>query len=174
MPEPNPFPRVARVAFAAALAVWLAAAVWLLAVFIGAEPTHEGSPFQSLGMLVLPAVLFAVVALVLVLLPRRSNAGWLMVLVFALFGLPWWLVLRRSVYHAVPWVSAPLVTAAVWMSLGLMLGLVALSVVAERRVPEPTHVHVAAQFTGSATRPNAEQVTGGEPLIERDQRSRYP
>jgi hypothetical protein len=60
------------------------------------------------------------------------------VLVFALFGLPWWLVLRRSVYHAVPWVSAPLVSAAVWMTLGLMLGLIALSILAARGVPAPS------------------------------------
>ena len=77
--EPNPFPRVARAAIAAALAVWLAAAVWLLVVFIGAEPARENSPFRSLGILLLPAVLFAVVALVLVLLPRRSNGAWTIV-----------------------------------------------------------------------------------------------
>ena len=136
--EPNPFPRVARAAIAAALAVWLAAAVWLLVVFIGAEPARENSPFRSLGILLLPAVLFAVVALVLVLLPRRSNGAWTIVRFFALFGLPWWLLLRRSVYQAVPWVSASLVTAALWMALGLMLGLIALGVVAARHVQVPT------------------------------------
>jgi hypothetical protein len=152
MPEPNPFPWAARVVVAAALAVWLAAAVWLLVAFIGAEPTHVESPFRSLGMLLLPAVLFAVVALVLVVLPRRSNGAWMVVLVFALFGLPWWLLLRRSVYHAAPWVGAPLVTAAVWMTLGLMLGLIALSITAARTMPAPSERRLTPDEAGALAR----------------------
>jgi hypothetical protein len=68
----------------------------------------------------------------------------------------------------VPWVDRAFITATLWMAIGLILGLVALCLVALRRVPEPADVHVAVQFTGSPTRPDAEQISGGPPLVERD------
>ena len=56
MPEPNPFPRVGRAVIAAALVVWLAADIWLIARLASAQG-HYGSayPFVSAGELLVPA-----------------------------------------------------------------------------------------------------------------------
>lgn len=64
--------------------------------------------------------------------------------------------------------SRSAVGRAARLCLGLSLGLIALSLLALRHVPEPADVHVAVQFTGSPTRPHAEQLSGGPPLVERD------
>jgi hypothetical protein len=157
-----------RLVAAAALAAWIAAAVWIVALLVSAASDHPGGRFTAVGELLLPALLFAVVALLCVLIPRRLSGAWVVVFLFSLVGLPAWIFLRSASYGAAPWVSSEIVTAAVWMCLGLALGLIALSLLALRGVPEPADVHIAAQFTGSPQRAHAEQVSGGEYLVERE------
>lgn len=168
MPEPNALPRILRAAAAAALVVWLAVAVWMVVHLQTIGSSHPRAQFSDLGGLLLPGILFAALALLFVALPRRLAFGWGALLLFSLAGIPAWLMLRGPSYLAVPWVDRAFVNAAVWMTLGLAIGLIALSLVAIRRVPEPADVHVAVQFTGSPTRPHAEQISGGPPLVERD------
>jgi len=168
MPEPNRFSLVCRLVIAAALAVWLASAGWSLSLLLTAASAHPEARFTAAGELLLPAILFAALALVLVLVPRRLAGGWVIVFLFALIGLPAWIFFRNASYQAVPWVTRAVVSGVVWMTLGLALGLIVLSLLALRGVPEPADVHVAVQFTGSLARPNGEQVSGGAPLVERD------
>jgi hypothetical protein len=137
MPEPNALPKVLRAAVAVALVAWLAVAVWIVVTLVRTEATHVDSPYGSLGMLLLPAVLFGALALLFVLLPRRSAFGWQVVFLFGLLAIPAWLFLRGGAYRAVPWVDSAVVTAAVWMTLGLALGLVTLSLIALRHVSGP-------------------------------------
>lgn len=134
--------------------------------------SHPEARVRDLGGLLLPGILLAGTALILVLVPRRAAVGWAVVMLFSFVGVPAWLFLRGSSYRAAPWVERAFVDGAVWMTLGLIVGLVALGLVALRRVPAPADVHVAVQFTGSPTRPNAEEVSGGAPLVERDAGSR--
>ena len=135
MPEPNALPRVVRIAAAAALVVWLAVALWII-VHIGTiEPTHPTAGFTDIVGLLQPGILFAALALLFVVVPRRLALGWRVLLVVSLFGILAWLLLRPGAYRAVPWVSHDLVSPAVWMTLGLILGLIVLSLVALEGVP---------------------------------------
>ena len=138
MPEPNPFPRVGRAVIAAALVVWLAADIWLIARLASAQG-HYGSahPFVSAGELLVPAGLLALFALILVVVPWRFNAGWGLVFLFAVLGVPAWVFLRRGVHNVVPDVSGAVAAAVAWMTLGLTLGLIALSLLALRGTREP-------------------------------------
>lgn len=137
MPTRNRLPLPWRLAVAAALAAWLAAALWLLVLLAGAEPAREHSPFTALGELLVPAMLLAAVALLLVVVPRRLVGAWGFVFVFALAGVPAWLFLRGAAYDAVPAVTSATVTAVVWMVLGLVVALLALPLLELRGVAEP-------------------------------------
>ena len=138
MPEPNPFPRVARAVIAVALALWLAADVWLIATLASAQGHHGSArPFVAAGELLVPAGLLALLALVLVVVPWRFNAGWGLVFLFAVLGVPAWVFLRRGVHNVVPDVSGAVAAAVAWMTLGLTLGLIALSLLALRGTREP-------------------------------------
>jgi hypothetical protein len=128
---------VLRAAVAVALVAWLAVAVWIVVTLVRTEATHVDSPYDSLGMLLLPAVLFGALALLFVVLPRRAAIFWQVAFLFSLLALPAWLFLRGSAHRASPPVDSAVVTAAVWMTLGLALGLIALSLFALRRVPGP-------------------------------------
>ncbi|HMK91483.1 MAG TPA: hypothetical protein VK576_00645 [Thermoleophilia bacterium] len=90
-----------------------------------------------------------VAALVLVILPRRSQGLWGIILAFSVFGLPAWLLFRRSAYDAVPWVGSSVVTAAVFMAIGVMLGLIALAALAMRGLPGPAPRRPTAQDAGA-------------------------
>jgi hypothetical protein len=171
MPEPNALPTILRVVAAAALAVWLAAAVWMVVGLQTIGSAHPKARLSDLGGLLLPGIVLGALALVFLMVPRRLAFGWAAPLLFSLVGVPAWFFLRHGAYRAVPWVDSAFVTATLCMTLGLIFGLVALRLVALRRVPEPADVHVAVQFTGSPTRPDAEQISGGPPLVERDPHS---
>jgi hypothetical protein len=136
--ERNRFSGVWRLAVAAALTAWLAADAWLIAMLAAAQG-HNGSerPFVSAGELLVPAGFLALLALVLVVIPWRLTAGWSFVFLFSVIGLPAWMFLRPGVYDAVPDVPAAVAAATVWMTLGLAVGLVVLSLLALRRTPEP-------------------------------------
>ncbi len=142
MPEPNPVPRVVRAVVAAALAVWLAADIWLIAALASAQG-HNGSPgpFVSAGELLVPAGLLALFAFVLVVVPWRFNAAWGLAFLFAVLGVPAWVFLRRGVHNVVPDVTSAVASAVVWMCLGLALGLIALSLLALRGTREPVGDH---------------------------------
>ena len=142
MPEPNRFSLVWRLVIAAALAVWLAADIWLIATLASAQG-HNGSarPFVSAGELLVPAGLLALLALVLVVVPWRFNAGWGLVFLFAVLGVPAWVFLRRGVHNVVPDVSSAVASAVVWMCLTFALGLIALSLLALRGTREPVGDH---------------------------------
>jgi hypothetical protein len=138
MSERNRFSRVWRLAIAATLTAWLAADVWLIATLANARG-HNGSerPFVSAGELLVPAGFLALLALVLIVIPWRFTAGWSFVFLFSVVGLPAWVFLRPGVHNAVPDVPAAVADAIVWMTLGLAVGLVVLSVLALRRTPAP-------------------------------------
>ena len=140
MPEHSPFPKSVRIAVAAALVVWVAADIWLIARLAAAQG-HYGSagPFVSAGELLVPAGLLALFALVLTLVPRRSTAGWGLVFLFAVLGVPAWLLLRRGVHAVVPNVSGAAAAAVRWMPLGLAIGLIVLSLLALRGTREPAN-----------------------------------
>ena len=72
-------------------------------------------------------MLLAVVALILVVVPRRLVGAWGFVFIFALAGVPAWLFLC----------GCATVTAVVWMVLGLVVGLLALPLLELRGVAEP-------------------------------------
>jgi hypothetical protein len=141
MPESNALPRTLRIAAAAALAVWLAVALWMVVHLQTIGSTHPRARVNDLGGLLLPCILLAGSALVLVLVPRRAAIGWAAVLVFSFAGVPAWLFLRGSSYRAIPWVDRSFVDAAIWMTLGLIAGLIVLGLLALRGTREPATDH---------------------------------
>jgi hypothetical protein len=164
-----------RIAAAIVVFAWLAPAVWLLikvldgdAKYRAARPQATGSPFSGLGMLLLPTLVLAGLAVVLLLFRQRVTAGWTIVFLFALLGLPAWLFLRGSAYDPGHWVSRDVVTSVVWMVAGLLVYLLALSLAMLHGRPAPADVHVSQQFMGAPGTLHTNTPTGGDPLVDRE------
>lgn len=175
MNDENASGRGWRIAAGVVVVAWLAPAVWLLikvldgdAQYRAAHPESTGSPFSALGMLLLPALVLAGLAIVLLLFQRRVAAGWTIVFLFALCGLPAWLFLRGPAYDPDHWVSRDVVTAIVWMVAGLLVYLLALSLLMLRGRPAPADVHVSQQFMGAPGALHTNTPTGSDPLVDRD------
>ncbi len=131
---------MARFVAGAALAVWLAVAVLVVVRLQTTGSAHPEARLGDLGGLLLPGILVGAVALVLVAAPRRLSVGWGALLLFSLAGVAAWVFLRHAAYRAVPWIDSALVTAAVWMTIGLALGVATLSLVALWRASGPDRV----------------------------------
>ena len=160
---------------AAVLIGWLAPAVWLLirainggAQYRAAHPhARHGLP-TGLGQLLLPALLLATLALVLLMVRRRAPFAWTIMFLLALLGVPAWLVLRDTAYGPVGRVPHDVVAAIVWMVLGLVVYLLVLSLLMLRGRPAPTDVHVSQQFMGAPGVLHTNMPTGSDPLIDRE------
>jgi hypothetical protein len=164
-----------RIAAAAALIGWLAPAVWLLIKVINGDARYQGAhPLAkhglptALGQLLLPALLLATLALVLLLVRRRATFAWTVVFLLALLGVPAWLVLRDPAYRPVGRVPHDVVASIVWMVLGLVVYLLVLSLLMLRGQPAPADVHLSQQFMGAPGMLHTNTPTGSEPLIDRE------
>jgi hypothetical protein len=162
-----------RLAVAVALLIWSAAAVWLLIRLVDAErafhntPGHPShNPFTGVGELLLPAMVLALAALILVLVPRRLAPGWTLVFLTSVAGVFAWLFLRGSAGD-LPSTVHDEAALIVWLVLGLIAGLIALSILMLRGQPGLPDVHVAQQFAGSYSDPHMLAPPGSDPLVDR-------
>jgi len=96
----------------------------------------DQSVTQSVAMLLVPTVVLAAAAAVMLLVPRPLKMPWGAVFLFAILGVPAWFALHPTA--ATRWLSPGMSSAISWMTLGALAYLILVTALVLRKRPGPS------------------------------------